>query len=61
MALLRVRKPDGSIVEIASLPGAKGEPGHTPVLGTDYWTEEDKAEMVADVIAALPVYDGEVL
>ena len=25
-----------------------------PVRGTDYWTEEDKAEMVADVLAALP-------
>lgn len=34
---------------------------HTPVKGTDYWTAEDKAEMVADVIAALPVYNGEVL
>ena len=27
MALLRVRKPDGEIVEIASLPGKKGEVG----------------------------------
>ena len=25
----------------------------TPVKGVDYWTEEDKAEMVADVLAAL--------
>jgi hypothetical protein len=39
----------------------KGENGYTPVRGTDYWTEADKAEMVASVIAALPVYDGEVL
>ncbi len=35
--------------------------GVTPTKGVDYWTAEDKAEMVADVIAALPVYNGEVL
>ena len=35
--------------------------GNTPIKGEDYWTEEDKAEMVADVIAALPVYNGEVV
>lgn len=28
--------------------------GKTPEKGTDYWTDEDKAEMVADVLAALP-------
>lgn len=42
-------------------PGAKGEDGHTPVKGVDYWTEADKTAMVADVIAALPVYNGEVV
>ena len=41
-------------------PGAPGQDGHTPVKGTDYWTETDKAEMVADVIAAIPIYNGEV-
>lgn len=44
----------------AGKDGAPGQDGHTPVKGTDYWTETDKAEMVADVIAALPVYNGEV-
>lgn len=34
--------------------GKPGRDGHTPVKGTDYWTETDKAEMVADVIAAIP-------
>ena len=37
--------------------GEKGDPGaagKTPVKGTDYWTAADKAEMVADVLAALP-------
>mgnify|MGYP001382506627 CR=1 FL=1 len=34
--------------------GPQGPAGHTPVKGTDYWTAADKAEIVADVIAALP-------
>ena len=29
--------------------------GYTPQKGVHYWTEEDKAEMIADVLAALPV------
>ena len=39
----------------------KGDPGKTPVKGTDYFTAADKTEMVNAVIAALPVYAGEVL
>ena len=39
--------------------GTNGKDGYTPVKGTDYFTEADKAEMVAAVIAALPVYGGE--
>ena len=35
-------------------PGTPGAAGHTPVKGTDYWTEADKQEIVNDVIAALP-------
>ena len=34
--------------------GTAGAPGKTPVRGTDYWTAADKAEIVADVLAALP-------
>lgn len=41
--------------------GADGADGYTPVKGTDYWTEADKAEIVAATVAALPVYDGEVV
>lgn len=40
--------------------GADGEDGYTPVKGTDYFTEADKAAMVEDVLASLPVYDGSV-
>jgi hypothetical protein len=45
--------------EIAGM--VEASPGHTPVRGTDYWTEADKAEMVNEVIAKLPVYNGEVV
>lgn len=41
---------------------ASGEfDGKTPVKGTDYFTAADKAEMVNAVLAALPVYNGEVV
>ena len=34
--------------------GPQGEPGTTPQKGVDYFTDTDKYEMVAAVIAALP-------
>ncbi|MGN0683093.1 MAG: hypothetical protein ACI4JY_05395 [Oscillospiraceae bacterium] len=51
----------GSDVGLKGDKGDKGEPGadgYTPVKGTDYWTEEDKAEIVDDVLAALPTWTG---
>ena len=41
--------------------GKNGADGYTPVKGIDYFTEADKSEMVTAVIAALPVYKGEVV
>ena len=38
--------------------GKDGINGKTPVKGTDYWTEADKAEIVADTLAALPKWTG---
>ena len=29
-----------------------------PIKGKDYWTESDKAEMVGEVLAALPRAEG---
>lgn len=46
---------------LESLKGEPGAPGKTPVKGVDYFTPSDKAEMVAAVIASLPVYNGEVV
>lgn len=48
---------DKAIETIELTPGPQGEPGpkgDTPVKGTDYWTNEDKAAMVQDVLDALP-------
>lgn len=39
-------------------PGKDGTNGKTPVKGTDYWTAADKAEIVADTLAALPTWTG---
>ena len=46
---------------LESLHGKDGKAGYAPVKGKDYFTEADKAEMVAAVIAALPIYNGEVV
>lgn len=40
--------------------GAPGADGYTPQRGVDYWTTADQSQMVRDVLAALPVYAGEV-
>lgn len=50
---------DGKTITIKN--GSKGSAGTTPVKGTDYFTETDKAEMVRAVIEALPKYNGEVI
>ena len=38
-----------AVVNIRGRDGKDGADGHTPVLGTDYFTEEDKEQMVEDV------------
>ena len=50
MALVRVRKPDGTILEV----DISGEDGYTPKKGVDYFTEKEKTEFVNAVITALP-------
>ena len=41
-----------------SIRGATGAAGTTPVKGTDYFTDADKAEMVSDVLESLPETGG---
>lgn len=38
--------------------GEGGTDGYTPVRGVDYWTEEDQAQIVSDVLAAIPNASG---
>ena len=56
-----------AIEGIEGIQGPQGEPGeqgpagadgYTPIRGTDYWTEEDKSEIVSDVLAAIPAAEG---
>ena len=50
----RVRGADGKD-GIDGIDGRDGIDGHTPQKGVDYFTEADVAEIVARVLAALPV------
>ena len=59
MAILKIRDVDGKVYEIPALRGEKGDKGDAPVKGVDYYTEADKTELVAAVIAALPNGDKE--
>lgn len=38
--------------------GAAGDDGYTPVKGTDYFTDADKAELVSSVLSSLPAWTG---
>lgn len=38
-------------LEETGVTGSAGADGYTPVRGTDYWTEADKAEIISDVLA----------
>lgn len=46
------------VTNIMGPQGATGADGYTPVKGTDYFTDDDKNEMVDLVIAALPTWEG---
>ena len=45
---------DAALAQAKASGEFDGADGYTPVKGTDYWTDDDKAQMVNDVIAALP-------
>lgn len=55
MAILRVKDDEGNIYNITAIKGDKGD---KPVKGEDYFTESDKAELVTDVLEALPAWEG---
>lgn len=48
MAILKIKDENGKWIGVPAIkgePGADGKDGRTPEKGTDYWTEEDKAEV----------------
>ena len=47
-------KGDTGAQGIQGIQGEKGDNGYTPQRGVDYYTEDDKNEMVSLVLAALP-------
>ena len=52
-----IRGPAGA-TGATGAAGAAGDDGYTPVRGTDYWTEADQQQIVSDVLAALPTWEG---
>ena len=52
-----LKGPKGDTGETGA-QGPKGEDGNTPQKGTDYFTVEDKQELVDAVLAALPAAEG---
>ena len=59
--VITVTKTDGetSTFEIRNgQDGKTGADGHTPVRGTDYWTNDDKTEIINAVLEALPAAEG---
>lgn len=62
--VVTVTKTDGTTSTFSIKNGSKGSTGqagadgHTPIKGTDYWTEADKQAIVDDVLAALPTWEG---
>lgn len=43
------------LIDLSGAQGIRGEKGATPVRGTDYWTPDDKSEIINDVLHSLPV------
>ena len=61
MSILRVRDNNGNVTDILAIrgnPGPKGDPGKTPVLGLDYFTDADKQKMVDAVLEQMPEPEG---
>lgn len=62
MSVLRFRDPTTNewkeITTIMGPAGPQGPAGYTPVKGTDYFTDADKTELVADVKAQITVPSG---
>lgn len=51
--------PEDTVLEemAEQILSVAGEPGYTPVKGVDYFTATEKAEMVSEAAAAIPISD----
>lgn len=49
---------DNATAQFTVYNGKDGDPGYTPQRGTDYWTPADQEQIVKDVLAALPTWNG---
>ena len=58
MAILKIKDEQGNVIEIPALKGDKGNDGYTPIKGTDYWTDSDKAEIQAYIDQQLGVVEN---
>lgn len=52
MSVLYIRDGNGNFVPIPTIAG------HTPVKGKDYWTAEDRQEIINEVLEDLPAAEG---
>lgn len=57
-ATFQVKNGSRGSAGVAGSNGTNGQDGYTPVRGTDYWTAADRQQMVSDVLAALPTWEG---
>lgn len=46
---------NGLINEIELTPGPQGDAGYTPIKGVDYYTTNDKNDLITEIITSLPV------
>jgi hypothetical protein len=53
--VITVTKTDNTTSTFTVKNGSKGTPGKTPIKGEDYYTDADKAEIVAELVDATPV------
>lgn len=51
--IITITKTDNSVSTFTVQNGSKGSSGYTPVRGTDYWTDADKAEIKSYVDEAI--------
>ena len=62
MSVLYIRDKDGNFIPLKTIKGDSGEPGYTPQRGIDYWTEEDKQEIIGETKEQVSEsLDGEVV